>query len=73
MQKIIVVCLLISLSLNCDLVVNNKPLIDAEPKLLSTTTNGQKFLIGDASHPQGDFLYIANLKGTPREMGKALG
>jgi hypothetical protein len=30
-------------------------------------------VIGDPTNPQGNYLFIANLKGTPREMGKAFG
>jgi len=32
-------------------------------------TNGQKFIIGDPTDPKGNFLYIANLKGTHEQMG----
>ncbi len=73
MLRIIASFVLICLAFSCALVPNNRPLVDSEPKLLATTTNGQKFVIGDNSNLQGDYLYVANLKGTPREMGKALG
>lgn len=65
--------MLLVLSQSCDLVENKLKLLDQEPTLLKTTTHGQKMLIGDPSDPTGDYLYIANLKGTPQEMGKALG
>lgn len=73
MIKAIVFLSILALILSCTIVENNKVLIDQEPRLLKTVTNGQKFLIGDPSNPQGDYLYIANIKGTPRQMGKALG
>lgn len=63
----------LSLILACNLIENTKELVDQVPTLLQTVPNGQKMLIGDPINPQGDYLYIANLKGTPREMGKALG
>ena len=34
--------------------------------------NGQKYLIG-TPEKNGDYLFIANLKGTPYEMGVAFG
>lgn len=48
-------------------------MIKQVPTSLKNVTNGEKLLIGDPSKPDGDYLYIANLKGTPREMGKAFG
>ena len=30
-------------------------------------------LIGDLNDPEGNYLYVAKLKGTPHEMGKAYG
>jgi hypothetical protein len=39
--------------------------------LLQETTNGQKFVIGDINSK--DRLFVAKLKGTPYEMGKAFG
>ena len=68
----IVICLAV-LSQACDLTKNNLKLVDSVPTLIKTVPNGQKLLIGDSKDPQGDFLFIANLKGTPREMGKAFG
>lgn len=73
MIKIVGLFLLLVLSQACDLVENKLKLLDQEPTLLKTIANGQKMLIGDPSDPKGDYLYIANLKGTPQEMGKALG
>lgn len=68
-------CLLVLAAavLSCDLVKNELPLIDQEPRLLKEVPNGQKFLIGDPRDLKGNYLYIANLKGTPYEMGKAYG
>ncbi len=73
MIKIWGLFLLLVLTQACDLVENKLKLLDQEPSLLKATANGQKMLIGDPSDPKGDYLYIANLKGTPQEMGKALG
>ena len=39
--------------------------------LLQETANGQKFVIGDIASK--DRLFVAKLKGTPYEMGKAFG
>lgn len=30
-------------------------------------------MIGDLDDPEGNYLYVAKLKGTPYEMGKAFG
>ena len=65
--------LILTVTFACDLVRNVQPLIDQEPTLLKSVANGQKLLIGDPKDPKGNYLYIANIKGTPREMGKALG
>lgn len=73
MLKAIVFLSIAASILACNLVENTRPLIDQTPTLLKSVANGQKLLIGDHTNPQGDYLYIANLKGTPREMGKALG
>ena len=73
MLKAVLFSALLALTLACDIVHNTKELVDQVPTLLQTVPNGQKMLIGDPSNPQGDYLYIANVKGTPREMGKALG
>jgi len=64
---------LLALILACNLVENTKGLIDQTPTLVKEVPNGQKYIIGDPSNPKGDYLFIANLKGTPREMGKAMG
>jgi len=34
--------------------------------------NGQKFLVGK-QEKNGDYIFVANLKGTPFQMGEALG
>ena len=73
MLKAVLFSAFLTLILACTLVENTKQLVDQAPTLLQTVPNGQKMLIGDPSNPQGDYLYIANVKGTPREMGKALG
>ncbi len=73
MMKSAVFILLLTLVFSCDLVKNTLPLIDQEPKLIKEVPNGQKFIIGDPSDPKGSYLYIVNVKGTAREMGKAYG
>ena len=55
----------------CEIIRNDEPLVDYQPRLVKTVTNGQKFIIGDPSDIRGNYLYIVNVKGTPREMGKA--
>jgi hypothetical protein len=52
--------------LSIDIRINNLTLIDQEPQLLAKVTNGQKFLIGSLDDPEKNYLYIANLKGTPQ-------
>ena len=56
--------LLVTLALSCSLTPNQEPLVDEEPRLVKTVPNGQKYIIGDPSDPSGNFLYIANIKGT---------
>lgn len=63
----------VALSANCELNPNNLTLIDDQPTLVKEVPNGQKFIIGNSSDFKGSFLYIANLKGTHYEMGKAYG
>lgn len=65
--------LLVVTAFSCDLVKNDLPLVDQEPRLVKEVPNGQKFIIGDPSDLKGNYLYIANLRGTPYEMGKAYG
>jgi len=33
--------------------------------LIASVKNGQKMLIGDLKDPEKNYLYVANLKGTP--------
>lgn len=73
MLKGIVFATILGLILACNLIENTKELVDQTPTLIKSVPNGQKLVIGDPTNPQGNYLYIANLKGTPREMGKALG
>ena len=58
--------------LGCNMVQNTLPLVDQQPKLLLEVPNGKKYLVGDAVK-NGNYLYIANIKGTPYEMGVAYG
>ncbi len=73
MIKLSIFLLVVATALACNIVKNNLPLIDQEPQLVKEVANGQKFIIGDPTDPKGNYLYIANLKGTPQEMGKAYG
>jgi isopenicillin-N N-acyltransferase like protein len=73
MKRPLILVLLVALTLTCNLIKNELPLVDEEPKLLMEVKNGQKLLIGDPNNTQGNYLYIANLKGTHEEMGKAFG
>lgn len=71
---VLLVFLLIHLGASsCDITRNNLTLVDDEPTLVKEVPNGQKYIIGDPTNFKGSFLYIANLKGTPYEMGKAYG
>lgn len=69
MKPIILLCLVICSVWSIQIVTNNKEIINEEPKLLATVKNGQKFLIGDLNDPERNILYVANVKGTPYEMG----
>ena len=57
----------------CKLAKNPNPLVNDAPTLVKEVPNGQKFIIGDPTNFKGSYLYIANLKGTPYDMGKAYG
>lgn len=57
----------------CPLTRNQLETIPDNAKTLMTVPNGQKLLIGELDDPLGNYLYIAKLKGTPYEMGKAFG
>jgi hypothetical protein len=65
----IFIFLIIYAVVSIDIVVNNKTLINEPAKLLATVKNGQKLFIGDLNDPERNILYLANLKGTPFEMG----
>jgi len=73
MAKLILILLLVCATFSIDIVLNNKTILNEQPKLLAQVPNGQKFLIGDLNFTERDILYIANLKGTPYEMGEAYG
>lgn len=57
----------------CDMNPNRRILIIDAPTLISNNSNGQKLLIGKLDDPQQNYIYVAKLKGTPYEMGKAFG
>ena len=65
MLKSLILLILAGTALAVDIKFNNLTLINEEPKLLAQVPNGQKFLIGSLDDPLKNFLYIANLKGTP--------
>jgi hypothetical protein len=65
MIKLILILLLGCATFSFDIVMNNKTILNEQPKLLAQVPNGQKFLIGDLNSTERDILYIANLKGTP--------
>jgi hypothetical protein len=70
MKKIIIfIFLIIYAVVSIDIVVNNKTLINETARLLASVKNGQKLFIGDLNDPERNILYLANLKGTPFEMG----
>lgn len=73
MTKQYLLLLLIVISFACDPKPNSKELIVGDPELIQNTTNGQKFIIGNLNDSEGNYMYVANLKGTPFEMGKAFG
>lgn len=56
----------------CDVNPNSMPLIDQEPQLIAKVENGEKYLISDDTLPR-NFLYLARVKGTSYQMGKAIG
>jgi len=56
----------------CSVKPNSLPKISGDVMhLLKETANGQKFVIGDINST--DRLFVAKLKGTHYEMGKAFG
>lgn len=71
---LILSCLLISnIVFGVEIKRNTKDLIFQKPKLIAQVPNGQKLLIGDLNDPEKNILYLANLKGTPFQMGEAYG
>lgn len=71
--KFITLCLLLVICHFCDINPNKKPLIFEQPNLLKKTQNGEKLLLGSLEDPEQNYIYIAKVKGTPYEMGKAFG
>lgn len=69
----IILLSILSFALTCDLNPNKLPLIEGEPKLIAQVPNGEKYIIGDLNDPLGNYLYVARMKGTAYEMGKAFG
>ena len=73
MMKLYSISFIIALALACNLNPNTRPLVTGDPQIIDETKNGQKLLIGDLDDPEGNYIYVANLKGTPYEMGLAFG
>jgi len=48
---------------------NMNPVLDLRPQLQKTVKNGQRWLMKEGEN----FVYIAKVRGTPFEMGKAYG
>ena len=69
---LLAVALLTVLVSSCPVNPNALPKVSGDVMhLLQETLNGQKFVIGDIN--SNDRLFVAKLKGTPYEMGKAFG
>ena len=68
-KPIVLLLLLVCSCISINIIANNKTILNEEPKLLAKVPNGQKFLLGDLNDPERNILYIANVKGTPFEMG----
>lgn len=64
---------LVTVWLACDYTPNTMPLIYAQPQLIERVPNGERYMIGDLEDPHKNYLYVARLKGTAYEMGKAYG
>lgn len=74
MNKVFLLLVLVCTVINSfDIKINTQALLNEKPKLIDSVQNGQKLLIGDLNDPERNVLYIANLKGTPFEMGEAYG
>ena len=74
MLRVIVVLILALWANSCEVKPNQKPIIyQPDPTLIREVDNGQKLLIGNLSDPEANYLYVAKLKGTPYQMGKAFG
>jgi len=70
------ISILIILALNISLIFgdcggqrNENIILTQKPTLLNIVTNGQKYLIKEGTN----VLYIANVRGSPFEMGQAYG
>jgi len=53
----------------CDGVSNQMPVLDIEPQLIGTVSNGQAWKMADGTN----VVYIAKISGTAYEMGYAYG
>jgi hypothetical protein len=73
MKSLLIIASILCLAMSFNMVSNTEKLINETPRLLASVPNGQKLLIGDLNDPLKNYLYIANLKGTPFEMGEAFG
>lgn len=57
---------------DCKGTQNDEYIINEKPALLDSVANGKKFLVNDTQNDY-NLIYIASLKGTPKEIGKAFG
>jgi hypothetical protein len=69
MKYLIFTLLVFYVFASCDYNPNRLDVIDDDWTLLQEVTNGKKYLVGDESN----YLYVAKVKGTYYEMGKAFG
>ncbi len=56
--------------MGCHGTLNKSPVLDLPPQILKTVANGQKWIMNDNN---STFVYIAKVRGSAYEMGKAMG
>ena len=69
MKYLFLILLISFVFASCDYNPNRLDVIDDDWSLLQEVPNGKKYLVGDESN----YLYVAKVKGTSYEMGKAYG
>ena len=65
MKTVLLIAALTALAIACAYNPNHQRLVEKDPVLLNSVTNGEKFVIGDLNDSERNYLYVANLKGTP--------